>query len=50
MHRFMSLMLLMELHMLQPVNKEMLDYMQVKLNVNTKLLVHSFQIYIIHNT
>jgi len=45
----MSLMLLMELHVFLPISKKVLDYNQVKLNVNTKLLVHSFQIHINNN-
>ena len=41
MHRLMSLVLLMEPYMLQPVNKTVLDYIKVK--VNTKLLYAVFK-------
>jgi len=46
----MSLMLLMELHVFLPVSKKVLDYNQVKLNVNKKLPVHSFQVHINHDS
>jgi hypothetical protein len=49
MHGFMSLMLLMELQVFLPVSKKVLDYNQVKLNVDTKLMIHSFQVHINHN-
>lgn len=43
MHRLMSLVLLMEPYMLQPVNKTVLDYVKVKVNINTKLLYAVFK-------